>query len=233
MHTPRGGVGGAVVTGGWAGCVGVAVAGGGVVAVGCGAGVVAVGNGEEGPVVVVVTGWDSGARVVAGCGACVRRTTGTDVVRDGRVVAAGLGGVGVAAWRGPAVGAMVAVVAEGSESPTGTSGVVAAFDRPPDPALGIAAIVRPPPATATAVATTARRRFLRQRACCCRRAARPPVGGAISSLTGPAGGIGSGICDIGASSEYAVYADAGGAMSGAYAPQPGHTSAPLRVRRHW
>ncbi|QGV77776.1 hypothetical protein EIZ62_05560 [Streptomyces ficellus] len=124
-------------------------------------------------------------------------------------------------------------------------------------ALGRAARVRPPPTRATAVAATARRRCFFHRASWRRRAARPcpvdaaPPGAAFSSgvpgcgAAGPGAVVGVSPYPCGAGRSSVVTASVGaveatalwrrpaaGAMSGAYAPHPGHTNAPLRFRRH-
>ncbi|CAG7596978.1 conserved hypothetical protein [Actinacidiphila bryophytorum] len=195
MQTWRGGCGSDVA----GGCAGAVVAGGceGVV-VGWVTGVWAVEVGDGVTGACVVTDWVIGCRDAAVFGAAVRGTTGTERVPDGGVVAAGCGGAGVpAVVRGAGAEGMVAevaaeVVASGSVSPTGRSGVAAAAERPSEPPVDVAAIVRPPPARATAVAAAALRRFLRQRACCWRRAARPPGRGPDGTKS--TAGSGSGPC---------------------------------------
>ncbi|KAB1146893.1 hypothetical protein F7R91_15120 [Streptomyces luteolifulvus] len=131
------------------------------------------------------------------------------------------------------------------------SGAVAAWARSP-PCRSIADTVRPPPTSATAVATTARRWFFLRRACRRRRAARPcgaggrsgrSSAGSVSWAEGDASPEAMSEADTSQETAGPVVAmvtgagatrpsAAAGAMSGAQAPHPGHTRAPLRCRRH-
>jgi hypothetical protein len=196
---------------------------------------------------------------VADCGLVVAMERGaTEVIGRELVVAAArvlecqaMGVVGVAD-EGP-----VLVDVASAAGATG-SGIENCFSEPVEDALRIAVMVRPPPMSATAVAAAARRRFFFQRATCRRRAARPCEGRAVYSASpevsardpaarDPSAGqspSGYGAGEEGSSVRYPSLVAAGitavvrrawaggAAMSAAYAPHPGHTSAPLVCRRH-